>query len=107
MKAFLLLFIVISLSYAEEVTKSTEKNGDLGIPIVCGICKSVVSHLEELLLGGAYDKASEYIQTLCAKADGVIEKICTKIFDYGLDDFLQLILQKAGARIVCTLVLLC
>ncbi|EDR24723.1 Pore-forming peptide ameobapore C precursor, putative [Entamoeba dispar SAW760] len=101
MKLFILFFIlVICLG-------SQEKQQDREIPVVCPVCTSLVGKLIDFVIGGAVDKATDYLETLCAKADGVIETVCSKIVSYGIDKLIEKIIEGGSAKLICGLIHAC
>jgi len=94
--------------YKEYFKKiSAQEVEDKSIPVVCGLCQTLIVKLEDFLLGGAIDKAKEYIEQLCTKADGFIEKICTAVTNFGIDKLFDVIIEKGSAKLVCGLIHLC
>ncbi|BFU19081.1 amoebapore C, putative [Entamoeba histolytica HM-3:IMSS] len=101
MKLFVLLCVFV-LCLASQ-----EKQQDREIPVLCPVCTSLVGKLIDLVLGGAVDKVTDYLETLCAKADGLVETLCTKIVSYGIDKLIEKILEGGSAKLICGLIHAC
>ena len=75
--------------------------------IVCNLCTSLVGTLENILTTSGAEKVRDYINTLCAKASGFIATICNSILNFGVDELIKLIQNRANPTEVCTKIHAC
>ena len=69
---------------------------------IYNLCTGLIHTLEELLLGKGSLAVKNYIETLCAKTSGLLETLCNKILDFGVDKLVEMIESKADPTTICT-----
>nr|AAF04195.1 pore-forming protein isoform B precursor [Entamoeba dispar] len=69
--------------------------------ILCNLCKDTVNLIENLLTVDGAQAVRQYIDNLCAKADGFLGTLCNKILSFGVDELVKLIENHVDPVVIC------
>ena len=67
----------------------------------CNLCQGLINTLEGIIEKKSETHVKTYLETLCEKSDGIVEFMCKKVIDYGIDKVVNLILDKIEPKIIC------
>lgn len=68
---------------------------------ICNLCTGLITTLEGIIEKKGETHVKTYLETLCAKADGLVQILCEKIVDFGVDKLVGMILNKIDPQTIC------
>ena len=68
---------------------------------ICNLCTGLLTTLEGIIEKKGETHVKTYLETLCAKADGIVQMLCNKIVDFGVDKLVGMLLDKINPQTIC------
>ncbi|KAL7716865.1 Pore-forming peptide amoebapore B [Entamoeba marina] len=75
--------------------------------ILCNLCVDFITTVEKLITVNGADAARNYIDELCAETSGVLYTLCDTFLNFGVDEIIKLIDNRAQPQVVCEHINLC
>ena len=75
--------------------------------ILCNLCKDAVGKIEDLLTTKGADYVREHTDEFCPKGKNILTTVCNLIINFGVDEIIKMLNNRASPEQVCVKISAC